>query len=160
MLRQLTPDDIPHLLQHVNNPKITDRILNFPYPYEEHHAVFRLSYIYQGFKNGTHYVFAIIFRPEDDEIFAGEISLHLRESRQVAELGYWVAESFWNQGIASEAIAAIVNFGIEKLQLRMIYAECHSSNPASHAVLKKNNFVLNGPENEVVKYVYDPQYNS
>ena len=154
MLRQISTLDIDDLLQHVNNRKITDRILNFPHPYEEYHAVFRLSYVYQGFQGKTHYIFAIIYRSDESERFVGEISLHLRGTNQSAELGYWVAEPFWNLGIATEAIAATVSFGIEKLKLRSIYAECHKDNPASQTVLVKNHFEPNGQDHAVVKYIF------
>src|SRR5690242_9423092 len=89
MLRQLTPEDIPDLLRYVNNRKITDRIVNFPNPYQEFHAVFRLRYVNEGFQKGVHYVFAIIYRTDESEKFVGEISLHLRNNKETAELGYW-----------------------------------------------------------------------
>ncbi len=136
MLRQLSPDDIQALLFHVNNRKITDEIVNFPFPYQEFHAVHRLSYIYNGFKMGTHFIFAIIFRPDDSEQFAGEISLHLRNTNS-AELGYWVAEPLWNKGIVTEAIGAIIQFGFDQLGLNEIYGECRQKNIASQVVLEK-----------------------
>ena len=155
ILRQLSPLDIVDFLQYVNNRKITDRILNFPYPFEEYHAVFRLKYVYQGFQERTRYIFAIIYRPDESEKFAGEISLHLREKMRSAELGYWVAESFWNLGIATEAVAAIVSFGMETLQLQSIYAECNRDNPASHTVLIKNHFSQQGHDSEIVRYILE-----
>ena len=151
VLRQLSADDIPALLIHVNNRKITDQIINFPFPFEEYHAVHRLSYIYNGFRTRTHYVFAIIFRPDENEEFAGEISLHVRASR-TAELGYWVAEPLWNKGITTEAIGAITRFGFEQIGLREIYAECGQENTASRVVLEKNQFVRE-QQSTVIRYI-------
>lgn len=81
LLRQLQTDDIPALLKYVNNRFITDNILNFPYPYEEFHAVHRLSYVYQGFVNKSHYVFAVIWREDEPEELVGEVSLHLENNK-------------------------------------------------------------------------------
>ena len=74
-LRKISIEDIPSLVKYANNKRIADKILNIPYPYQEPDAVFRISYVYQGFKNKTRYVFAIIF--QENEELIGEISLHL-----------------------------------------------------------------------------------
>ncbi len=50
-LRKIQVEDIPSLVKYANNKKISDHILNIPYPYQEPDAVFRISYIVQGFKN-------------------------------------------------------------------------------------------------------------
>lgn len=137
LLRQINADDIPSLVQLANNKNIAKQIINIPYPFEEYHAVHRLSYVYRGFREKTHYAFALILR--DQEKLIGEISLHLKP-KAAAELGYWVGQPFWNRGLATEAIAAVTAFGFNKLGLLRIYAECDSANTASLKVLSKNNF--------------------
>ena len=104
-LRKINIDDVSSLIKYANNKKIADRILNLSYPYQEPHAVFRISYVHQGFKNKTRYVFAIILKETGELI--GEISLHLTDSNKVAQLAYWIGEPFWNKGIATEAVSAI-----------------------------------------------------
>ncbi|WP_205514061.1 GNAT family N-acetyltransferase [Longitalea arenae] len=140
-LRQINAGDIASLVRLANNKQIADQIINMPHPYEEYHAVHRLSYVYRGFKEGAFYAFAIILR--EQEQFIGEISLHLKPEAS-AELGYWIGEPFWNQGFASEAISAITAFGFNKLGLSQIYAECHRDNAASIRVLLKNHFGESG----------------
>jgi len=147
-LRQINAGDITSLVKLANNPHIADQIINIPHPYEEHHAVYRLSYVYRGFKEKTHYAFAIILR--DLEQLVGEISLHLKPGSS-AELGYWIGEPFWNRGLVTEAIGAITAFGFNKLALSRIYAECHPDNTASIRVLLKNNFCKAGSNGEVIE---------
>ena len=55
-LRKITVDDIPSLVKYTNNKKIAGRVLNIPNPYQEANAVFRISYVHQGFKNRIRYV--------------------------------------------------------------------------------------------------------
>lgn len=110
VLRKILVEDVPALLKYANNRNISDWIVNIPYPYEEPNAVFRISYAVQGFKSKQRYVFAIILKSQGELI--GEISLHLWGSKVEAELGYWVGEPFWNQGIATEAIEAVLRFEI------------------------------------------------
>ena len=148
-LRKLDIDDLPLLLKYADNKKISDRIINIPHPYREPNAVFRLSYVVQGFKHKSRYVFAIESKAEKH--FIGEISLHLLKGNG-AELGYWIAEPFWNKGIATEAIGAILKFGFETLELQFIAASCNKDNAASSRVLEKNNFLENGQNASLMYY--------
>lgn len=149
-LRKLGVEDIPALVKYANNKKISDQIINIPFPYHEADAIMRLSYVVQGFKNKTRFVFAITLRETEEVI--GEASLHLENDRSVSQLGYWVGEPFWNRGIGSEAVAAIVKFGFENLGLRLICATCHAANTASARVLLKNGMARHGIDGNVIQY--------
>lgn len=149
-LRKIVVEDIPSLIKYANNKKIADNILNIPYPYAEYNAVFRISYVVQGFKNKERYVFAIIFNESEELI--GETSLHLDAQKSKAELGYWVAEPFWDKGIATEATEAIIQFGFTKLNLTMIFAECHVENKASQKVLLNNGMTKCADSGHVIQY--------
>ena len=131
-LRQLQINDIPALVKYANNKKIADQIVNIPHPYGEPQAVFRISYVVQGFNKRERFVFAIIKKDQSELI--GEISLHLDKANNQAELGYWVGEPFWNQGFATEAAEAVLEFGFKRLHLDQIFATCHESNGASSMV--------------------------
>ena len=154
-LRKISIDDIPSLIKYANNKKIADNILNIPYPYQEPDAVFRISYVHQGFKNKSRYVFAIIFKESDELI--GEISLHLDQSRNIAQLGYWIGEPFWGKGIGTEATEATLKFGLQKLDLDMVYAECHVENKASEKVLLNNRMTQQGVNGNVMLYQLSKQ---
>jgi RimJ/RimL family protein N-acetyltransferase len=149
ILRKIQVEDIPALLEYANNKKISDYVLSIPYPYNEPDAVFRISYVWQGFKNKVRYVFAVIFKEREELV--GEIGLHL-DNNKIAQLGYWVGEPFWNKGIATEAIEAVLKFGFEKLQLEQIYAACHEENKASGKVLEKNGVHIKNVNGKVILY--------
>lgn len=137
-LRKIEIEDVPALLRYANNPKIAQFVLNIPHPYQEPDAVFRISYVVQGFKNKARVVWAIVSKERDELI--GEIGLHFVGSKDVAQLGYWIGEPFWNTGIGSETVAAVARFGFENLGLNLIFGTCHVENPASAKVLSKNGF--------------------
>jgi len=149
-LRKISIVDIPSLLKYGNNKKIADNVLNIPHPYGEPDAVFRISYVYQGFKNKTRYVFAVIFKETEELI--GEISLHLDNSGNIAQLAYWMGEPFWNKGLATEATEAIIKFGFENLNLDTIYAECKAENKASQKVLLNNGMIKKESGGSIVQY--------
>ncbi len=154
-LRKIQSKDIPALVKYANNKKISDQIINIPFPYQEMDAILRLSYVVQGFKQKTRFVFGIFLKGQAELI--GEISLHLENDRSISQLGYWVAEPFWNRGIASEAIAAIVKFGFEKLALRLIYATCHADNIVSAKILLKNGFAEHSAAGNVIQFRLIPE---
>lgn len=56
---------------------------------------------------------------------------------QMADLGYELHPDYWGRGYATEAAAALLQYGFETLQLRSIWAECISENLGSKRVLEK-----------------------
>ena len=62
----------------------------------------------------------------------GVISLS-RMDRNQSEIGYWVAAQFWNTGLASDAVAALVN--ANPMGNETIFASVFQDNPASARVL-------------------------
>ena len=62
--------------------------------------------------------------------------------RKVAEVGYDLNPIFHNQGIMSEALQCILNFGFNTLYLNEIEAFTHRLNEPSKRLLIKHNFVL------------------
>jgi ribosomal-protein-alanine N-acetyltransferase len=57
------------------------------------------------------------------------------------EIGYTINPELWNQGIASEIMAAVVEYGFEKMNLHSLEANVNPSNGASIRVLQKLGFV-------------------
>ena len=57
-----------------------------------------------------------------------------------AELGYWVAEEYWNKGYATEASEALINHAFADLNITEIYASYRSENKQSGRVLEKLGF--------------------
>lgn len=148
LLRKIKLEDAPVLIKYCNNKKISDQILNIPFPYGEEEAVFRMNFIFQGLKNKDRYVFAITLKEKDELI--GEIGLHLDKANDSAQFGYWVAEPFWCMGIATEATAALLKFGFG-LGLNKIYATHYVDNPASGHVMIKNKMIKEAELKEHIK---------
>ena len=57
-----------------------------------------------------------------------------------AELGYWLARERWGQGMMSEAVCAVVEYGFQTLNLQRIQAWVLANNQASMRVLQKCGF--------------------
>lgn len=61
-----------------------------------------------------------------------------RMERDQSEIGYWVAPGFWNSGIASEAVTALIAANPQKA--RTIFAEVFQDNLSSARVLTNAGF--------------------
>ena len=57
-----------------------------------------------------------------------------------AELGYWLAEPYWHQGIMAEAAAAVLEHGRRDLGLQRIWADYYEGNEASRKVIERAGF--------------------
>ena len=64
--------------------------------------------------------------------------------RQTAELGYYLAEEYWGQGIMSAAIRQLCDSVFQTTDILRIYAEPFSYNAGSRRALEKAGFTLEG----------------
>jgi len=139
-IRDWKDKDAPSLAHYANNRKIWMNLRDaFPYPYTLSDAK---EFIVKVNALDPRTVFAIASRTEA----IGSIGLGLGKDvhRFTAEMGYWLAEPFWNLGIMSAAIKIFSDFAMEKFNLNRIFAEPYASNPASARVLEKAGFIHEG----------------
>lgn len=61
-----------------------------------------------------------------------------------AEIGYFLHPDHWGQGVISEALTAVLDFGFRQLQLHTVEANIHPANKASERLLLKQGFVQEG----------------
>lgn len=148
-LRKPAVKDIPQLMEYANNPKIADMTLNIPHPYQEKDAVTWLNMANQHFEEQCGFVFAVA-RLSDDE-FMGGIGLEINKRFNRAELGFWIGEPFWNNGLISEAVKEILRFGFEEVGLNKVVAHHLVNNPASGKVMTKNGLAKEGELKEHIR---------
>lgn len=74
----------------------------------------------------------------------GLIDDQKREYDMVKMIGYAIGESYWGQGIMTEAANVVIKFGFEELYLEAISAYCFPFNKRSKNILEKCNFEYEG----------------
>lgn len=60
-----------------------------------------------------------------------------QSENNAAEIGYSLSRDYWNQGLMTEALRALITFGFLKMRLHRIEAQHEVDNPASGAVMRK-----------------------
>jgi [ribosomal protein S5]-alanine N-acetyltransferase len=139
-IRPWTLNDLPALVKYANNRNISKNLTDkFPFPYTEADGKDFIEFATQGYPV---HIFAI----EIDGEAAGGIGIHQQDDihRKNAELGYWLAEKFWGQGIMTLAIRQIVDFTFDTFDIERIFARPFGRNKASQRVLEKAGFIFEG----------------
>lgn len=131
------PDDkdAPAIVRILNNKIYAQNTLNIPFPYTAAHAKSWIHLAKEGLNNQRSYIFAIRFK--DAQQLIGGIALEKDVRFNKAELGYWLAEDYWNNGYTTEAVKAVIAFGWKQLHLKRIFATHFDNNGASGKVLEK-----------------------
>ncbi|MCL2643495.1 MAG: GNAT family N-acetyltransferase [Candidatus Bathyarchaeota archaeon] len=141
-LRKWTIADASDLAGVINNKKILDNLREgIPFPYTEKDAIEFISVLLSAEKD-QQYTFAITY---NDKVVGG-IGVFRKDNvhRLTAELGYYLAESYWGRGIMTNAVKEICNYVFENTDIIRIFAEPYAFNQASCRVLEKTGFQFEG----------------
>jgi ribosomal-protein-alanine N-acetyltransferase len=84
----------------------------------------------------------LLIESRADRRILGSTGLSFETSYR-AGTGYVLARPHWGKGIASEALAAVVDLAA-RLEVQRLYALCHVAHPASAHVLERSGFTLEG----------------
>lgn len=89
----------------------------------------------------------------EDKTLLGAITLsNLRRGvAQMATLGYWIGAAHTNQGYMSDAIAAVITFTKDELDLHRLEASCLPRNASSMRLLEKSGFTREGFARDYLK---------
>lgn len=141
-IRKWELSDAKDLAAALSNTKIQDNLRDgLPYPYTEQDGIDYISAMLSADENDT-FAFAITIEGK----VIGSIGVFRQGNihRQIAELGYYIAEEYWGKGIMTEAIKQICKYVFDKSDIIRIYAEPFAYNLASCRVLEKAGFQYEG----------------
>ena len=140
-LRKLHISDAPKIALMLNNKKICDQLRDYiPFPYTEKDGEEFIAFVHS---QSSQQVFGILNK--EDEL-CGVVGLVVQSGiyRISAEIGYWLGEDYWGQGIMSKAVELITNYGFDELKLERIYTSVFEFNKASIRILEKNGYEKEG----------------
>lgn len=139
-VRHWTTADLDALVRHANNRNVSVHLRDrFPFPYELAHARKFLDWIVE---QSSPTVWAIEVNGEATGGIG--VELHADVERVSAEIGYWLGEAAWGQGIVTEALRAVTAEAFQRFELTRIYALPFADNRASVRVLEKAGYTREG----------------
>ncbi|MDL2259061.1 GNAT family N-acetyltransferase [Eubacteriales bacterium OttesenSCG-928-K08] len=141
-LRPWVYEDAHDIAQAINNPKILNNLRDgIPYPYTKEDGLAFISETLSA-PAGSQYSWAV----EIEGKAAGSIGIFRQQNIhfRTAELGYYIAEPYWGQGIVSKAVKQACDIVFDTTDIIRIFAEPFAHNLASCRVLEKAGFLREG----------------
>lgn len=142
IIRHWKIEDARELANVLNNKKILDNLRDgIPYPYTEQDAKEFIEAMLATDKNST-FAFAITI---DDKV-VGSIGVFRKDNihAQTAEMGYYIGEPYWGQGIGTSAVGQICDYVFANTNIIRIFAEPFACNVGSCRILEKSGFIFEG----------------
>jgi len=141
VLRSWQEADKPSLVKHANNRRIWRNMSDaFPYPYSGEAAERWIRKAQHPSRDGTH--LAIVIGGEA----AGGIGMDYLTGgyRKTAEVGYWLGEQHWGQGIATKVLRAYTRYAFDRYDIERLHARVFEWNPGSCKVLERAAYTFEG----------------
>ena len=143
-IRTWKHSDAPSLALYANNPNIAKQLPDaFPQPYQLKDAEGYINFCLENYPKS-------LLAIDVDDQAVGTIGFKDVQAgeNELIEMGYWLGEPFWGQGIITEAIGKLLQYGRDHLQIRQVKAFVFDGNEASKRALVKNGFELIGIDKE------------
>ena len=118
----------------MNDFGIVKYLTSVPWPYTRPDADTYIERARTGRAEEKGLYYLILDRVTKEPV--GTIDLRF-DPDEAAHFGYWLATPVWGRGYASEALAALLDFGFGVLGLRRIWGAAMPDNPASIRVMEK-----------------------
>ncbi len=140
LLRQVVATDAPEILFFRSDPAIMQFLDKDPMQTLEEAREFITKYD-KAIQENEGINWGICLK-ENPEKLIGTIGLwRFIKYNHRAEIGYTIHPDFWNRGVASEALKAVLAYGFGTLKLHSVEANINPENQASRRLLEKHGFV-------------------
>ena len=134
-LRKLTMRDAADIYKYSRDPEVARHVL-----WDAHRSIGEsrayLRYMLRKYRNREPASWGIEWK-ETGRIIGTIGFMWIQQDNSAAEIGYSLARDFWNRGIMTEALEAVIRYGFRRLNLNRLEAQHETTNPASGAVMRK-----------------------
>ena len=133
-LRPSTPDDLESTHEYASDIENTKYMIYLPNETIEETKSFLERVATEWQKDDPYfYEYAIILNKKH----IGAVSASLDENREGCELGWIIHKDYQGKGYAFEAAKAVVDFAVNELNVKKIYACCDFRNEPSFRLMEK-----------------------
>ncbi|MEM9054514.1 MAG: GNAT family N-acetyltransferase [Pseudomonadota bacterium] len=139
-LRPPEAPDAEQITEHISPKDVLWHLGRAPYPYQLKDAEGWIARSAKDRAAGTEFAF-VITTARDGVI--GSTGFN-RAVGEIWEIGYWLGQAYWGQGIVTEAASALLDWGRAEFGIQQFVAGHFKDNPASGRVLEKLGFARVG----------------
>ena len=97
----------------------------------------------KSYNDGTEGPWKIIGKATGEKIGVIAYYFHKLEHKK-AEVGFWIFPQYWNKGIATEVLKAVIDYCQQQKDIHRLEAFVEEGNAASSKVLEKVGFIYEG----------------
>jgi ribosomal-protein-alanine N-acetyltransferase len=142
ILRHIKEDDITGIYRFYSGNDALNYIARDLFT-EKEQAVEKINLFQKNYEEKKAIWWTFTQKPEDEFIGFGGLFDISKESSK-AEIGYGLLPEYWGQGIMSEVVEKLIDFGFNELKLHKIYGRITPGHDASIRVLEKFGFQKEG----------------
>lgn len=142
ILRKMTMDDAADMFEYASDPEVT-RHSTWNTHQTLHDTRQFLQYMIANYEAKQVSSWGIEHKRDGKFIGTGGF-IYWRPEHNRSEIGYALSRAYWNQGLMSEAVAAMVRFGFEEMGLNRLEARCNVDNIGSERVMQKVGMTYEG----------------
>jgi [ribosomal protein S5]-alanine N-acetyltransferase len=146
VLRPWLETDAPSMVKHLGNPNVGRYMADW-YPqsgYTLAHAQAWATVGHREIPSDTNWAIAWQGDGHDEAIGSAGVHPKMGFDRCNTEIGYWLSESHWGQGIGSAVVRVLTQFAFRDLEVTRVFAPIHADNATSQRICEKNGFVFEG----------------
>ncbi len=141
-IRALSEGDVPDLYAIFSHPKVA-KFWSAPAMTEQQQARDLYTSVQTHLQNQTLYQWGIALS-ETNQVIGTCTLAHLDLQNRRAEIGFALHPDHWRNGFTGEAIAELIRFAFEDLQMHRIEADIDPLNTASIALIERQGFRREG----------------
>ncbi|HEV8293324.1 MAG TPA: GNAT family N-acetyltransferase, partial [Tepidisphaeraceae bacterium] len=134
VIRPLRPTDAEQAYVLIDLDKEVSRFINRANSLKQ--KTERFEKLISGYESENYGYFAIAPIETDDQLI-GWVGLTPLEGHPYTQLLYGLARKFWGQGLASEAAAAMMRYGFQRMHMSELVAVVNPQNTQSRKLLEK-----------------------
>ena len=134
-IRRLTMKDAADMYEYSRDPEVARHVL-----WDAHRSINEtrayIRYMLRKYRLGEPVSWGIEHLESGKVIGTIGFMWYQRENNS-AEVGYSLSRAYWNQGLMTEALKAILKFAFTEMRLHRVEAQHEVDNPASGQVMRK-----------------------
>lgn len=137
-LRPWQASDAAALYALASNPEIGPRA-GWPVHESEAQSLAIIETVFQA-----PHVFAVVLKASHQVV--GSIGLTIGQASslnlpdQAGEIGYWIGQEYWGQGLIPEAVTAVIDYALNDIGLQALWCAYYDGNDQSRRVQEKCGF--------------------
>lgn len=143
ILRRFVESDADDMFNNWANDDDVTRYLTWPTHKDIDVSKIVISDWVEGYKNDEFYQWAIMLK-ENEKVIGSISVVELSNTNEHCDIGYCIGKAYWNKGMTTEALKAIILFLFNEIGFERVQALHYTENVASGEVMKKAGMTYEG----------------